>query len=222
MKELSKVFNGVTLPIQEIDQELYFDVSGIAKKYGKKLNEWEKLENTKEYMLVIEREKNGQELSPVQENIKFVIKQGQQAFLHREVFVLFARWINIKFAVWSDRLIIKILTDKTHLIENQLRATELENKKMHNKIYGKERGDYFETSVYMVREYDIAITPHELNQIMCKEGYLSVVINEKPKYFSEVMSRGVPLLHVDTVLRIIDKLGIKRGTGYSDTHPPLF
>lgn len=215
MRELSKVFDGVELPVQEINQELYFDISGVANKYGKQLSHWENLESTKEYFEALE-------IVSVQENIKLIIKQGQSAYLHREIFVLFARWINVKFAVWADRLVIDILTRQTQVIETQLKAKDKKIELLSSSLYAKPRGGNLETVTRIIKDYSVQITPHKLNELLAELNVLGKEEMTLTHYTAHNMSKGVPLVHTRTVLEILDTYAIKRGQGYEDKRPTLF
>ncbi len=107
-----KSFHGTNVKVEFFKNEMYFDVSGIANKYNKRLQDWRKLESTKEYFSEVE-------MSPHQENFKLIRKAGKTVLLHRSVFVNFARWVNVEFAVWSDKLIWDILTGEKILCEKE-------------------------------------------------------------------------------------------------------
>lgn len=122
MKELTKVFGDTPINVEKINEELFFDISGIAKRYKKQFSHWENLESTKEYLRLL---KDTYEL----QLSKTILKIGNDVKIHRRLLVKFARWINPKFELWCDEIIYSIAIGEKELINNQLimKDTQLRN-----------------------------------------------------------------------------------------------
>jgi len=125
--ELIKVFNGEPISIEMInDTEFYVDVTGMSHKYRKmSFSNWKKLESTKDYILGLREELGGIDTS-------FLIKTeaGSGTKIHNSLLIEYARWANVKFAIWCNNLVFDILTGKKQLqLENQTKMLkEVENK----------------------------------------------------------------------------------------------
>jgi len=231
MKELTKVFKKVEIKVDVLDgSNMWFDISGVANKFGKNITEWKNSKRVKEKIKLLEN----------QSNLKMIKVSGYQTKIHRSLFVDFARWINIEFDIEADKIIMDILLGEKQLCEKQF--TELQKqieqkqkqieqkqkqieqkeekiKQLSEKVYARPNGNGFETVHRIISDYGINITPHDLNEILYKRGLLNRKIVQKYVYTSNNMRALTPLVHVDTVLSIVDSLGFDRGFGYTDTHP---
>lgn len=88
---------------------LYLNATNVAKEFGKNVNEWKRLPSTIEYMeTLVDMGKSHID------NLVISIKGGavteQGTWIHKSLIVLFARWLNIRFAIWCDEQIENILT----------------------------------------------------------------------------------------------------------------
>jgi hypothetical protein len=81
----------------------WFNATDAASKFGKLPNDWLRLPATQEYLAALVR-KYGK--IPY-----FKTKRGQNGgtWLHPKLGVLFARWLDIDFAVWCDEQIDNLL-----------------------------------------------------------------------------------------------------------------
>ncbi len=93
----------------------WFNATDAASKFGKLPNDWLRLPATQEYLAALVR-KYG-------EIPYFKTKRGQNGgtWLHPKLGVLFARWLDIDFAVWCDEQIDNLLRG-THAHYNWKRA----------------------------------------------------------------------------------------------------
>ena len=124
MKELTKVFKGVSIPVEIIDeQNMYFDITGIASKYGKNITKWK---SSKRILELTEELKKGNSYA----NFKFIkitkqFGKNETTQIHRSLFMNFARFISIDFEIEADKILYDILTGNKVLIQNEI-----------NKFYG--------------------------------------------------------------------------------------
>jgi len=211
MKELKKIFNGAELTVSEKNGNMYFDVSGVANKYNKRISRYEETEEFKEYLKVCNIARS-----------EAILKVGNTVEIHKDIFVSFARWINIKFAVWADKLIYSIITGEVKILNNKLLVKDEQIKRLSSSLYAKPRGSGSETVTRIIRDYSIEMTPHELNIFLCGEGILSTEDRVVEHFVSNTMHNDIALVHVDTVLALLDKYGVARGLGYADNRPTLF
>ena len=222
MKELTKVFKKVDIPVEVLDDEnMWFDISGVAKKYGKNITDWKNSKRVKETISLLEK-------SNTLDLIKIEKKAGNQVRtkIHKKLFVNFARFISVEFEIEADKIITDILLGEKQLCEKQfaelqkqIEQKEDKIKQLSEKVYARPNGNGFETVHRIISDYGINITPHDLNEILYKRGLLNRKIVQKYVYTSNNMRALTPLVHVDTVLSIVDSLGFDRGFGYTDTHP---
>lgn len=104
--------------------EGYFNATKAAKAFGKRPADWLILDSTQAYIEAVRRKRlteqnqsvNKKEAvtrNPVTEQDQLVIvKQGgsdQGTWLHPKLGIVFARWLNVDFALWCDDQIEAIL-----------------------------------------------------------------------------------------------------------------
>jgi hypothetical protein len=97
----------------------FINATAIAKQFNKQPRDYLKSERTQEYMEAVKT------ILLTEQNQLVIIKQGgspeeQGTWLHPKLAVDFARWLSIKFAVWCDLQIEKILHLKTAPINSDL------------------------------------------------------------------------------------------------------
>jgi len=110
--ELVKTFHGITIPIEIIDEEnMYFTVSGIAKRYGKNITEWQNSKRMKETLRLLEKTNSQYPL--------ILTKDRSGTQIHKKLFVNFARFISVEFELKADEIITEILLDGKHLCEKE-------------------------------------------------------------------------------------------------------
>lgn len=95
----------------------WFNATAVAERFGKRVNDFLSLPATKEYIAALDSEaglntgKSG--ISNAGESRIWVkAKRGKNGgtWLHPDLAVQFARWIDVRFAIWCDRQIREILT----------------------------------------------------------------------------------------------------------------
>jgi KilA-N domain len=105
--------------------DAWFNATAVAKNYDKRPNDWLSLESTKEYIMAL----HAALFPEIQLPEKMVIKQNQLlktktgsqengggAWFHPKLAVAFARWLDVKFAVWCDLQTEKMLFPKRNAL----------------------------------------------------------------------------------------------------------
>jgi hypothetical protein len=90
----------------------FINATAIAKQFNKNPKDYLKSKRTQEYIEAVRT------ILLTEQNQLVIIKQGgspeeQGTWLHPKLAVDFARWLSIKFAVWCDLQIEKILLSNT-------------------------------------------------------------------------------------------------------------
>lgn len=115
--------------------DAYFNATEAASKYGKKVGEWLRLPSTTEYIEAVTRYHKPDESvkvgfshfdnqpESVVSDLVVTLRGGTSpgTWLHPALVVAFARWLDINFAVWCDRQIHLLMSDRT---EEALRNVE--------------------------------------------------------------------------------------------------
>jgi len=219
MKELTKVFSGIEIPVEVVDENnIWFDVSGISSKYNKRIAKWKNTEAFKEYIKFVLKGTNLKETE--------LIKQvGNQTKIHNKMFVNYARYISAEFSYRADEIIMDILLGEKHLcdakfvqLEEQLKISQKQTKEAKRKNHAFPRGNGFETVTRIIEDHNANITPHDFNTELVKRGILEAFELPKTYYKAPKMSGVIPLVHVDTAISILDDMKILRGVAYMDTH----
>jgi len=183
MNELSKVFNGTPIKVQETNGELFFDISGVSGRYKKNITDWKNSKETLNYIEELEKS------NPL-DYIKVIKERGSQpkTFIHKKLLMLFARFINVKFAIWCDEIIESILIGEKSLINNQLlmKETQLKNAQKQLSEVSKNNMKTYKDGFMSLRKYikdrnikisqDLAIEKLLENKII---DYKEVVINKQ-------------------------------------------
>ena len=98
--------------------DAYINVTHIAKKLNKEVKEFFKLKSTREYIEVLEEVINEDRIKPIKlkytkrgKETKETLQQGgvYGTFLHKELAIVFLRWLDIRFAVTCDQFIKKAI-----------------------------------------------------------------------------------------------------------------
>lgn len=89
------------------DEGAWFCATQAAAKFGKNPHEWLRLPATKEYIEALDEENPNAGKS----RIWIKTKRGQSGgtWLHPDLAVIFARWLDIRFSIWCDRQIKQII-----------------------------------------------------------------------------------------------------------------
>lgn len=102
---LSKIFdyNGSSVTFRTIDGTLYVNSTEMSKKFGKVPGKWLELPSTKEFIKtisVIRKLDNG-----VVQTVRGGVNGGGSTWMHEDVALEFARWLDPIFAIWcNDRI----------------------------------------------------------------------------------------------------------------------
>lgn len=115
-------FNGFAFPQAEVETKLgkqivpagYVNATAMCKGAGKKFSHWMELEPSKAYLEALS-------LDAGIPDTQLLLKVGgrpngdaslQGTWVHPEVAIEIARWIEPKFAVWANRVIRKVLNNE--------------------------------------------------------------------------------------------------------------
>lgn len=215
MKELTKVFKGVSIPVKIVDDKnMYFDISGIARKFGKNITEWKNSKRNKEIFKLLEKSNNLKES-------ELIKKFGYETKIHNKLFINFARFISPEFEIEADKILYDILTGKKSLIENekkellekldkkdnQLAQAQKEIVEAKRKSYAHDRKGDFQCITNIIRDLDIDTNAVSLNKILLKENVIGKKQYISQKYIANnidsIEEDGNILVNKDTVIRIL-------------------
>lgn len=96
-------YQGVPFTFQD---DGWFNATAAAKRYCKEAGEWLRLPTTVEYLSAVER-KHGK--IPYLKTKRGRPDNGGGTWLHPKLAVMFARWLNVDFALWCDDQIEHLL-----------------------------------------------------------------------------------------------------------------
>lgn len=108
-------------------EEAWFNATTIAEKYGKRIQDWLDNQETKDYISALDDFHNHakeRDLNTGKSGIWVKAKRGKNGgtWLHPDLAVPFARWIDARFGVWCDQQIKHILAgDHPHYDWKRLR-----------------------------------------------------------------------------------------------------
>jgi len=216
--ELMKTFDGVVIPIEIIDEKnIYFDISGIAKKYGKNITEWINSKRMNETLKLLEKSNS---LYPL-----ILRKDRSGTKIHRKLFVNFARFISPEFEIKADEIITEILLDGKHLCEKERSNYITTIKELKEKTYAKPRSGDYQVVDRIRQDYKIACSSEYLNALLVGQRFMEVEYHQVRKYIScspDVKDGSTPTVFVKTLLDIVDDMDIPRGLGHEDINQRLF
>lgn len=95
--------------IMTFNDDGWFNATHAAQKFDKKVAEWLRLPTTQEYVDALSQTttvKKGGEIPPF---IRTERGRTGGTWLHPKLAVRFAQWLDVKFAVWCDEQIDKII-----------------------------------------------------------------------------------------------------------------
>lgn len=143
-------FNSQEITVRESDG--YWNATEMTKIFGKRINNFLRNEQTKEYLEALAESRNADVASDARNRVTtetlVQVTQGglgeQGTWVDPEVGLKLAAWLNPKFEVWVFKMIRILLTDgevklKDHIQELELLTDELSN--------------------------DLALKDHQLNQM---------------------------------------------------------
>ena len=106
------------------DSEGWVNVTGIAERFGKRIDNWMRLSETLEYVRALDEALTGEESKILHPSKSRYVKtskarkdRGGGTWLHPKLSVAFARWCDARFAVWCDLHIDSLL--RGELTEHQ-------------------------------------------------------------------------------------------------------
>lgn len=90
----------------------WINATEIADRFGKNPHEWLRLTATREYIEALSEDGAS---NTGKSRIWFKTRRGNNGgtWLHPDLAVTFARWLDVRFAIWCDRQIRQVLT-RTH------------------------------------------------------------------------------------------------------------
>ena len=91
----------------QFNQDGWINATHIAKAHGKRLDVWLKTDETQDYLSSI-----GKYLNTTKRWDLIQARRGNNGgtWLHPKLAVVFARWLNVDFAVWCDMHITEVLS----------------------------------------------------------------------------------------------------------------
>ena len=102
---ITRDYQGMTFQFREGG---YFNMTVAAQTYGKQLNNFWLSPATKEYMDALQE--------TLDSNVSLIeAKRGVGTWAHPKLAVFFARWLDVKFAVWCDMMIDDLLRGKAEV-----------------------------------------------------------------------------------------------------------
>lgn len=185
------------------DNEEKFDELGLKVKESKAiLNQLDKLKLNQEQSMFL-----------------FILMRNSPQIVEFK-FNLVKQFMMLKDMVCETKQAqLDTLSSEKNQALKQLSISQRETKDAKRKNHAYPRNGGFETVTRIIEDYGVNITPHDLNQLLVKVGVLRVEVVEVNHYKSLQMSGIIPLVHTDTVIKILDGEKIQRGVGYSDNHP---
>jgi len=109
MNLITKQFNNVPFVFRE---DGWFNMTKAAKHFGKRLDSFMKSPETQDYIEALET-------SPTISGIAIQAIRGGSTpgtWAHPKLAVFFARWLDVRFAVWCDAMIEDILKGRAEVI----------------------------------------------------------------------------------------------------------
>lgn len=111
------LFHGQSVPVKDN----YFYVSEVVKEKNKRINDFTTSKSTKDYLKALEGETEISVSELIKTNRGGI--EGGYTAIHRDIIILFARWLDPKFAIACDRFIISEfdkLEEKRMIAQKQL------------------------------------------------------------------------------------------------------
>ena len=106
-------FNNIEIPFN-LDggpSNIMVEVTGMAKAYGKKIAEWRRLPSTQKFLNDLMTEMGFSHT----EDLIYSEKGGANGgctWMHQLVLIEFARWLDSKFAIWCNKMIIEVIRQR--------------------------------------------------------------------------------------------------------------
>lgn len=102
----------------DFTSDAWFNATAVAKQFNKRPNDWTSLDSTKQYIKILHGllfpeialpENLVTKQNQLVKTVTGGISNQQGTWLHPELAVEFARWLNVKFSIWCNTTIRKIL-----------------------------------------------------------------------------------------------------------------
>jgi hypothetical protein len=127
-------FQGHDITFQE---DGWFNATAAAAQFDKRPNDWLALASTQEYLAALDADSNTGKIG-----IWVRVKKGGVGgtWLHPDLAVQFARWLDVRFAIWCDRQIRALLTGShPHFDQRRLRHEAAASYKVMSQMLQLER-----------------------------------------------------------------------------------
>ncbi len=183
MKELVKVFNGIEIPIEVENDDIWFDVSNINKQQKVIFSNWK---NNKQTKKLLSYNKSILNLNRPLIDDEVLGKN----FIHKKMFISYARFVSVEFESKADDIVFDVITGshqtkldfsetqlkefESQLItkENQLKESQKQIEKNKRQSYANSGDDKF-CNVHRFRvDNNLNTTDEELNNIFIEENIL--------------------------------------------------
>ncbi|WP_404853731.1 KilA-N domain-containing protein [Escherichia coli] len=124
----------------------WINVTGVAERFGKRIDNWMRLAETLEYVRALDEALTGKEsqiLHPSQSRYVKTSKarkdRGGGTWLHPKLSVAFARWCDARFAVWCDLHIDSLLRGELTEQQKYEQACRIRDDRKSKPAMGQER-----------------------------------------------------------------------------------
>ena len=109
MKTKTFEFNGKTIDFEINDKNVMVNATQMAAVFGKKINDFMRLEATKAFVNVCLNNGNSRFLKVFSQSDLYYSQQQKGTFMHRVLALKFAAWLNPDFELWVYATIDDIL-----------------------------------------------------------------------------------------------------------------
>lgn len=157
----------------DFTEDAYVNITPIARHYGKRPNDYLKLQKTKEYISALAQKLSVAGNPATADSLVVIIQGGESSsqgtWLHPKLVIDFARWLRPEFALWCDEQIENILRQKnqnfqmpTTLLEaGKLWITEMEAHEETRKLL-QDAKNLIEEAKPKLKYHDIVLACHDL------------------------------------------------------------
>ena len=104
---------GSAIEFKMVDNNVYANATSMCKPFGKLFADWKRLKSTDDIIQEISEDMG----IPIADLM--IIENGNGSWIHEELVIEFASWINIKFKRWIQKQIATLIRDgKVELIQD--------------------------------------------------------------------------------------------------------
>ena len=115
MREIKSFkFNNLEIPfaLDGGPSNIMVEVTQMAKAYGKRINDWKNLPSTQRFLQkLLESDTRFSCIEDLIYSEKGGINRGC-TWMHQLVLIEFARWLDSKFAIWCNKMIIEVIRQR--------------------------------------------------------------------------------------------------------------